>query len=354
MPFKLLVKILIMFVINMIHPFSLLSGQGTMTMADQKMIKILNLQEELFSKESIPLSKSELTRKAQDLVIKYESYLSENPNDIPALLLFGKFLRKVDQHDHALGIFLQADSVNPKLAVVKQQIANYLVEKGRPLDALPFFIAATKIEPLLPDYHYHLGNFLFIFKDQLQEHGLLKDKSIAGFSHECFEKAYLKKPSSFEYRLRYAQSFFDCADSNKTKALEVWGSIAIDFNDLSKSEIDYLNLCIARLHIELGNKSLAKTHLDKVSTKSLSNAKRKLNSSMEKDFEIKPMKLKEEKKTGFIHRLNTDPRLKDLQRITSQLREENLINELKIDQIRAYHDQEGDVKLSVVGSIQSD
>ena len=55
----------------MIHPFSLLSGQGTMTMADQKMIKILNLQEELFSKESIPLSKSELTRKAQDLVIKY-------------------------------------------------------------------------------------------------------------------------------------------------------------------------------------------------------------------------------------------------------------------------------------------
>jgi hypothetical protein len=75
---------------------------------------------------------------------------------------------------------------------------------------------------------------------------------------------------------------------------------------------------------------------------------------MEKDFETKPMKLKEEKKTGFIHRLNTDPRLKDLQRITSQLREENLINELKIDQIRAYHDQEGDVKLSVVGSIQSD
>ena len=75
---------------------------------------------------------------------------------------------------------------------------------------------------------------------------------------------------------------------------------------------------------------------------------------MEKDFEIKPKKLKEEKKTGLIHRLNTDPRLKDLQRITSQLREENLINELKIDQIRAYHDQEGDVKLSVVGNIQSD
>jgi cytochrome c-type biogenesis protein CcmH/NrfG len=145
MPFKLLVKILIMFVINMIHPFSLLSGQGTMTMADQKMIKILNLQEELFSKESIPLSKSELTRKAQDLVIKYESYLSENPNDIPGLLLFGKFLRKVDQHDHALGIFLQADSVNPKLAVVKQQIANYLVEKGRPLMHYLFLLRLLKL-----------------------------------------------------------------------------------------------------------------------------------------------------------------------------------------------------------------
>ena len=66
------------------------------------MIKILNLQVELFSKERISLY--ELTRKAQDLVIKYESYLSENPNDIPALFL-ANF--SADQHDHALGLLTQ-------------------------------------------------------------------------------------------------------------------------------------------------------------------------------------------------------------------------------------------------------
>ena len=101
-------------------------------MADQKMIKILNMQQELFSIENQHLSKDELTRKAQDLVLKYESYLSDKSND--TMLLPYCFLEnssgKLDRMSHALGIFLEADSVNPKLAVVKQQIANFLVEKG--------------------------------------------------------------------------------------------------------------------------------------------------------------------------------------------------------------------------------
>ena len=63
-------------------------------------------------------------------------YIGENSNDTHALLLYGKFLRKVGQNEHALSYFLRADSINPKLAVVKQQIANYLVEKQRPVDAL--------------------------------------------------------------------------------------------------------------------------------------------------------------------------------------------------------------------------
>ena len=113
-------------------------------MADQKMIKILNMQEELFSIENQHLSKDELTRKAQDLVVKYESYLSDNPSDVTALLLFGKFLRKVGQDDHALGIFLEADSVNPKLAVVKQQIANFLVEKRKAYGCIALFCRGYK------------------------------------------------------------------------------------------------------------------------------------------------------------------------------------------------------------------
>ena len=51
----------------------------------------------------------------------------------------GKFLRRVGQEQHAVGYFFEADSINPKLAVVKQQLANYLIEEGRPIDAFPFY-----------------------------------------------------------------------------------------------------------------------------------------------------------------------------------------------------------------------
>ena len=36
-------------------------------------------------------------------------------------------------------IFLEADSVNPKLAVVKQQLANYLIEERAPRGCVSLF-----------------------------------------------------------------------------------------------------------------------------------------------------------------------------------------------------------------------
>ena len=56
--------------------------------------------------------------------------LLDNPDDINALLLFGKFLRKTGLHENAISIFLKADQINPNIAVIKQELGNFLVEKG--------------------------------------------------------------------------------------------------------------------------------------------------------------------------------------------------------------------------------
>ena len=42
------------------------------------------------------------------------------------------------QSERAIDYYLEADQIDPKLAVVKQQIANHLIKEGRPLDAFPF------------------------------------------------------------------------------------------------------------------------------------------------------------------------------------------------------------------------
>ena len=100
-----------------------------LSLADRKLIKIIEQEKKFFSFNPNPsLDAKELNRKAQDLVALYEAFLSENPNDTNALILYGKFLNKVGQESHAIGFFLRADELNPKIAVVKQQIGNFLVE----------------------------------------------------------------------------------------------------------------------------------------------------------------------------------------------------------------------------------
>ena len=94
---KVIIQIIIVSWFNISLSFLPLANEKMITMADQKMIKILNMQEELFSIENQRLSKDELTRKAQDLVVKYESYLSDNPSDVTALLLFKNSSGKLDR-----------------------------------------------------------------------------------------------------------------------------------------------------------------------------------------------------------------------------------------------------------------
>ena len=319
----------------------------SLSMSTHKMLQILKLQQELFAYDNKNLSNHELTRKAQELVAKYESYLSNNSDDVNALILYGKFLRKVGQDDSALGIFLDADSLNPKLAVVKQQIANYLVEKGKTIEALPFFIEATEIEPASAEYHFHLGNFLYIFKEEILLSKILTEDDIKLFTHQCFANAANFKSSSLQYRLRYAQSFFDLNDFNKTEALDVWTSIIDNFEKISKTELDYMYLCIARILTQMNNKKGAKIYIEKVSTKSLEKAKHDIESLLEKSENQKIKKSIEGKKTGAILKLKDDLRLKNLQKITARLKEENLIKDLEIDRIEAYHNDKGDLKLSV-------
>ena len=95
------------------------------------------------------------------------------------------------------------------------------MEKGRPMDALPFFVEATKISPLSHEYHFHLGNFLFIFREQILLNKILEKKSLQKLTHQCFEKAASLQSTSFQYRLRFAQSFFDYEESNNTEAIKI-------------------------------------------------------------------------------------------------------------------------------------
>tara|TARA_B110000438_G_scaffold460_1_gene489 strand:+ start:21 stop:1181 length:1161 start_codon:yes stop_codon:yes gene_type:complete len=328
------------------------------TVAAQRLGQIVE-REQLFLKNSSsankPLSEQELTRRAQQILSAYESYLEDNPRDVNGLILYGKFLRRMGQPRHATGLFLEADKIDPRLAVVKQNIANYLVEEGRLADALPFLLKAVELEPKEPVYHHQLGTFLFLFKEDLLSLGIASVQTNDRSMHEAFRSASKLAPDNFEYKLRYAQSFFDISDPVWDKALGVWQDLRNQARDRPVSEQEYLALGEARAMTQLGMGKEAVTILKTITSPSLRATRESLIKELKESNATgkpSPEKSAEPKKqdnrntqlsplpSKFI-----DDNLRRLRHVSSRLEEEKLLADLRADAIRADYDQNGQVRL---------
>ena len=328
------------------------------TVAAQRLGQIVE-REQLFLKNSSstnkPLSEQELTRRAQEILSSYESYLEDNSRDVNGLILYGKFLRRMGQARYATGLFLEADKIDPRLAVVKQNIANYLVEEGRLADALPFLLKAVELEPKEPVYHHQLGTFLFLFKEDLLSLGIASVQTNDRNMYEAFRSASKLAPDNFEYKLRYAQSFFDISDPDWDKALGVWQDLRNQARDRPVSEREYLALGEARAMTQLGRGKEAVTILKTITSRSLRATRESLIKELKESGATRkpsPEKSAEPKKqdnrktqlsplpSKFI-----DDNLRRLRHVSSRLEEEKLLRDLRADAIRADYDQNGQVRL---------
>lgn len=259
--FRLMNLLFFFYMIASIHVYA-----ENVSLSELKLSKIIELQQSFF-KNSTYLPQEELLRQAQYLVNQYESYLNENPKDVNGLILFGKFLKKTGHPEDAFSKFWQADLLNPNIAVTKQQIGNFFVENGRVIEAFPFFIHATRLEPNEPSYHFDLGNFIYIFEEQLSS--VDHDENLGKLMHQSFKHAAYLKPEDLDYQLRFAQSFFDFNHSNLNDGLVAWEKLLAYFSDRTKEETDYIKLGIAKMLIKLNKPDDALNLLSSIQTKSL-------------------------------------------------------------------------------------
>ena len=347
--------ILLMFFIHHIEQKILANATS---LSDLELSKIVEQQNRLF-KGGSKWTETELTRQAQEIVNLYESYLLEDSNNTHALILFGKFLRKTGQNEDALALFLRADQANPNIAVVKQELGNYLVENDQPMEAFPFFLMATRLEPNEPFYHYNLGNFVFLFEERLTK--LNKAEKMGLLMHESFKEAARLQPANFDYQLRYAQSFFDFNASNKDDALNAWDILIKEFGKRSEIEIDYLKLGKARILIDLKRhneaipllKSVKSASVIKQRTDLLKKAliKKKIpHTDVDKpNFDTKADQHPPILKSGYLKTVPffTDPLLENIKRITKQLLEDRMLEDFRRDVRKAKILSNGELSLEM-------
>lgn len=166
----------------------------------------------------------DLRPRLQELVFDYERYLRENPDEpagyVSYSLLLGHPL--LDERKRAAALLLKANELDPNLAIVKNQLGNYLAEEGRPVEAINYFLSAVQLEPEEPLYHFQIGQLLSAARDDFLKSGEWTSEQIETAMKEAYRQATTLAPDNLAYAYGQAESFHALEDPDWDAALRAW------------------------------------------------------------------------------------------------------------------------------------
>ncbi|CAA6678869.1 MULTISPECIES: tetratricopeptide repeat protein [unclassified Lentimonas] len=227
-------------------------------------------------------SADDLERHVNDLIVSYSSYLMENPNDVSALVLYGKLLRRVGKNDEAFKAFLTADALDPSIAVVKQQIGNHLAETGKGKAALTFYLNAIELDPDVPAYHYALGEILYTFRDQFLEEAIFTSDAIDREMIKAFQKTVSLEPDNFDSQMRLGEAYYDLASPNWKAALLHWEKLRKTISEDDTLRAQIVDLHRTRVLGKLGRTTEAKALAETIVQPGLQQSKQQILAELSK------------------------------------------------------------------------
>jgi tetratricopeptide (TPR) repeat protein len=179
----------------------------------------------------------------------------------------------------AAAILLKANEIDPDIALVKNELGNYLAEEGKPLDAVSYFLSAIKLEPKEPLYHYQLGMLLYEARADFIRSGEWTRDSVDHAMHEAFRRAAELAPDRVEFGYRYAESFYDLENPDWNEALKAW--TGLESKAQSDLERQTMRLHEANVSLKQGKPDRAREILATVTASELQGQKQKLVAGMD-------------------------------------------------------------------------
>jgi tetratricopeptide (TPR) repeat protein len=247
------------------------------TLADKRLADIAMREENVYKRIAEDpefYSSGDIKRHVTDLIGAYSAYLIDHPKDVNALILYGKLLRRVERFDEAFNTFLQADEIEPNIAVVKQQIGTYMAEGGKPKAALPFYLRAVELEPETAIYHFALGQLLHEFRTTYIKEGIFTRDALEREMLKAFNKAVALEPNAFDLKMRLGEAYYDLSSPDWKSALLHWNKMRKEAKNELQAEI--LDLHRARVMAKLGRSGEAITLAQKVQTPGLQRSKQQV------------------------------------------------------------------------------
>lgn len=252
------------------------------TFSDRKLRQIVERQKELFAdamKQGDKLDMSTFQVKAQSLVQDYELLIRDNPKFAAAYAAYGYFLSKVDMRKEAAAMLIRADQLDRFIPLVKNQLGTLLAEDGKPHEALGYFLAAVKLEPNEPLYHYQLATLLAAAREDFLKSGQWTRETLDTAMSDGFRRASELAPDRLEFSYRYAESFYDLEKPDWNAALKLWS--ALEAKAASTIERQTMRLHAANVSVKLAQRDHAQALLASIDEPALAAQKAKVAAALE-------------------------------------------------------------------------
>jgi Tfp pilus assembly protein PilF len=191
----------------------------------------------------------------------------EHPHNARVKNAFAEFLWSIGDQDAAMSHWRDAAGLEPRNAVVLNQLGGAQLRGGNTRAALRCFADAVAVEPSNALYHFNLANVAFMFRHDL---GFPEEKAFA-LAMEHFAAATQCAPAEPEYARAYAEAFYMAPNADWCSALAAWQH----FYELSPKK-DFALLNIARVHMKLGQKAEARECLARVTGQEFARLKNRL------------------------------------------------------------------------------
>jgi tetratricopeptide (TPR) repeat protein len=247
------------------------------TMAERHLKEIVEHQKVLFAdavSQGNAMEEAGFKTQVEQLTHEYESLLKDNPDFAAGYASYGYMLWKIGLKKQSVAILLKANQMDPDIPLVKNELGNYLAEDGKPLEALNYFLAAIRLEPGEPLYHYQLGTLLYEARGDFLRSGEWGRASLDHSMQEAFKKAAELAPDRIEFTYRYAESFYDLQEPDWPLALKTWEGL--EARGQSEIERQTMRLHQANVLLYMGKSDHARRILDSVTDPTLGDQKQKL------------------------------------------------------------------------------
>jgi len=207
----------------------LLAGSADAETLSEKSLKdIVARQKNIFARaeaEKDHLDEAWLRGEIQSVINSYDVLIQKAPDFAPAYVAYGQLLGKVGMTREAVGMLIKANQLDGEIPLVKNEIARFLAEDGKVVDAVPWLTAAIALAPQEPLYHYHLGKLLTEGRDDLIATGQFTRAKLDAAMLEAFKRGAELAPDNFAYAYRAAEAYYDLEQPQWTEALARWTAL---------------------------------------------------------------------------------------------------------------------------------